>query len=260
MIPVIGPDSGGWDRVHGGVKPLGGGSMTHLVTAERALDVRGRPAEAGAAEALARFDSLEPDERFVLVAGDAGRETLTRLQAERPGAFEWWPLQAGPPAWRIEIARSKGSPAAARGIFEALSWDHDRLDALEAAAFQARAAGDLPSAFDLYTEFAFGLRRHIGFEEDLLFPAFEAESGMPPTAGPTAVMRTEHREILQLLEQIELGIGDAAAPLAALRARFHSVLGEHNVKEEQVLYPAVDALLQEDGADALVRRIQSYGS
>ena len=234
--------------------------MTHLVTAERALDVRGRPADAAAAEALAWFDSLGPAERFVLLAGDAGRETLSRLQAERPGAFEWSPLQAGPPVWRIEIARNSAPPTAARGVNEALSWDHDRLDDLEAAAFQARAAGDLPSAFDLYSEFAFGLRRHIGFEEDLLFPAFEQGTGMPPTAGPTAVMRTEHREILQLLEQIELGIGDAAAPVAALRALFHAVLGEHNVKEEQVLYPAVDQLLRDDGADALVRRIQRYGS
>jgi regulator of cell morphogenesis and NO signaling len=234
--------------------------MTHLVTAERALDVRGRSAETAAAEALAWFDSLGPAERFVLVGADAGGETLRRLQAERPGAFEWSPLQSGPPAWRVEIARSDASRAAARGINEALSWDHDRLDSLEAAAFQARAAGDLAAAYDLYAEFAFGLRRHIGFEEDLLFPAFEAGSGMPPTAGPTAVMRAEHREILRLLEEIELGIGDAAAAVAPLRASFHAVLGEHNVKEEQVLYPAVDQQLKDDGADALVRRIQRYGS
>jgi uncharacterized protein (DUF2249 family)/hemerythrin-like domain-containing protein len=233
--------------------------MTHLVTAERALDVRGRSAGDAAAKALAWLDSLGPAERFVLVAADAGGETLRLLQAKRPGAFEWSPLQAGPPVWRIEIARAEASRASARGINEALSWDHDRLEDLEAAAFQARAAGDLAAAFDLYAEFAFGLRRHIGFEEDLLFPAFEAGSGMPPTAGPTAMMRAEHREILRLLEEIEAGIGDAAAPVAALRASFHAVLGEHNVKEEQVLYPAVDQLLR-DGADALVRRIQRYGS
>ncbi len=233
--------------------------MTHLVTAERALDVRGRSAEDAAAEALAWFDSLGPAERFVLVGADTGGETLRLLQAERPAAFEWSPLQSGPPIWRTEIARSEASRAA-RGINETLSWDHDRLDDLEAAAFHARAAGDLAAAFDLYSEFALGLRRHIGFEEDLLFPAFEAGSGMPATAGPTAVMRAEHREILRLLEEIEVGIGDAAAPVASLRASFHAVLGEHNVKEEQVLYPAVDQLLQDDGADALVRRIQRYGS
>ncbi len=120
-----------------------GGFMTHLVTAERSLDVRGRSAEDAAAEALAWFDTLGPAERFVLTSGDSGGETLRRLQAERPGAFEWSPLQSGPPAWRIEIARRDAARAAARGVNEALSWDHDRLDALEEAAFRARAAGDL---------------------------------------------------------------------------------------------------------------------
>ncbi len=234
--------------------------MTHLVTAERVLDVRGVPAVVAASEALGRFGALAPGERFVLVLSDSGRETLARLQAEQPGAFDWSPLQAGPPFWRIEIARRETSGDAARGINEALSWDHDRLDALESAAFRAREAGDLASAFDLYAEFAVGLRRHIGFEEDLLFPAFEAGAGMPPTAGPTAVMRAEHREILRLLEEIEMGIGDAAAPVAALRASFHDVLGEHNSKEEHVLYPGVDGLLGGDGASALVKRIQRYGS
>ncbi len=234
--------------------------MTHPLTAERALDIRGRSSDDAVAEVLGWFDALGPAERFVLTCADSGADMLRRLQAARPGTFEWSPLQAGPWAWRIEIARSEASRTAARGVNEALAWDHDRLEALEAAAFRARAEGDLAAAFDLYAEFAFGLRRHIGFEEDLLFPAFEAGTGMPPAAGPTAVMRAEHRDILRLLDAIELGIGDAAAPVAPLRASFHAVLGEHNAKEEQVLYPSVDDLLGRDGADELVRRIQRYGS
>ena len=130
--------------------------MTHLVTAERALDVRGREAGAAAAGTLEWFDSLGPGERFVLIGADAGGDVLRRLQAERPGAFDWSPLQSGPPVWRIEIGRCEASRPAGRGVNEALSWDHDRLDALEEAAFRARAAGDLAAAFDLYAEFAFG--------------------------------------------------------------------------------------------------------
>jgi uncharacterized protein (DUF2249 family) len=234
--------------------------MTHLATAERALDVRSRPAAEAAAEALARFDSLNPGERFVLVGSDAGNEALSRLQAKRPGLFEWSPLVQGPPVWRTEIARRETPASGPRGIHEALSWDHDRLDALEEAAFRARSAGDLQAACDLYFEFAVGLRRHIGFEEDLLFPAFETKAGMPSTAGPTAVMRAEHREIRQLLDEIAAGIGDAAAPVERLRAGFHAVLGDHNTKEEQVLYPTADGLLGPEAADRLVGQIQRYGS
>jgi uncharacterized protein (DUF2249 family) len=233
--------------------------MTHLLTVERAVDVRGKKGDAAAAEALRRFDALDPGERFVLVSGDAGLETLRRLQAERAGAFEWSPLVCGPPTWRTEIARREPATTTSRGVGEALSWDHDRLEALEHAAFEERSSGDLQAAFDLYAEFALGLRRHIRFEEEILFPSFEELSRMPSTEGPTAVMRAEHREIEKLLEEIAGGIGDAAAHVDALRADLHRVLGEHNLKEEHVLYPTVDQRLGSEGADRMVAQIQRYG-
>jgi regulator of cell morphogenesis and NO signaling len=234
--------------------------MGHASTIERVLDLRGRPGSDGLDGALARFDGLVPGERFVVATSRPAADLLERLQRERRGAFEWSPLETGPRVWRTEVAKRKDPPGVQRGILEALAWDHDRLDSLERAAFRARESGDLQSAFDLYSEFAAGLRRHIGFEEDLLFPAFEARAGLPPTAGPTAVMRREHREIRELLDRIDGSIADAASSPEALRARFHAVMEEHNEKEEGVLYPSVDELLGPDEADLLVRRIQGYGA
>ena len=83
---------------------------------------------------------------------------------------------------------------------------------------------------------------------------------MPPSAGPTAVMRAEHVEIVDLLEQIADRIGDAAESLDALRRSFHAVLGDHNFKEERVLYPTTDRLLGAAESDRLVRKIQGYRS
>lgn len=231
--------------------------MTHAVSTEKDLDATELTAREAAAECVARFDALERGDRMVLRMGDPGSGVLAKLQAERPGAFEWSPIQSGPPVWTIEIARrERRTPR--REILEALAWDHDRLDEIEAAAFRARESGDLQTAFDLYARFAAGLRRHIGFEEDLLFAAFEAASGTPSEHGPTAVMRSEHRDIEDLLERIASGIGDAASDVAPLRARFHDVLGDHNAKEEQVVYPTTDYLLGAETADRLVRKIQAY--
>ena len=231
--------------------------MTHAVLTERILDATELTARESAAECLGRFDALDAGERMILLTRDAGSRILARLQAERPGEFEWSPIEAGPPVWRTEIERrTKASPR--REVLEALAWDHDRLDALESAAFRARESGDLQNAFDLYARFAAGLRRHIGFEEEILFAAFEAASGTPSQVGPTAVMRVEHREIEDVLEQIASGIGDAASELDQLRARFHAVLGDHNAKEEQVLYPTTDYLLGAETADRLVRKIQAF--
>lgn len=233
--------------------------MTISITAKRPLDLRLIPSEERSPKVLAFFDALAPGEKLVIVSGDAGSELLRHLQAQRRGLFEWSVLEPGPAIWRIEVARRAGPGGELRCVNEALSWDHDRLDALEAAAFEMRASGDCQRARELYAEFAAGLKRHIGFEEQLLFPAFEEKTGMPPTAGPTAVMRAEHREIETLLEQIEAGMADAAAPLESLRLSFHAVLGDHNLKEEQILYPTTDNLLGEEGADRLVERIQRFG-
>lgn len=232
--------------------------MTTNLSLKETLDLRSIPVGERPTYALTAFDRLAPGDTLVTTAGDAGDALLRYLQAERRGLFEWSVLRSGPPAWTIAIARRAAPPGAARGVNEALSWDHDRLDALEAAAFQKRAEGDLQSARDYYAAFAAGLHRHIAFEEQILFPAFEETTGMPPTAGPTAVMREEHREIETLLDKIETGIGEKDAPVEALRRSLHDVLGDHNLKEEEILYPTTDQLLGPDKADHLVERIQRF--
>ena len=231
--------------------------MTHAILTERILDATELTDREAVDGFLSRFDALEPGEKMELKTRDSGSGVLAKLQALRPGEYEWSPIEAGPPVWTTEILR-RAKPSPRREVLEALAWDHDRLDALESEAFRAREAGDLQTAFDLYARFAAGLRRHIGFEEEILFQAFEAASGTPANCGPTAVMRVEHREIEDLLERIGGGIGDAASELDQLRSRFHAVLGDHNAKEEQVLYPTTDYLLGAETADRLVRKIQVY--
>ena len=170
--------------------------------------------------------------------------------------FEWSVLETGPPSLRIQIPRRRADRGDRREVNEALSWDHDRLEALDQLAFERLAAGDGAGARAAWGEFTTGLRRHIRFEEELLFPTFAERLGVPPAAGPTAVMRAEHREIEALLDRIGRALaGEGAA--VPLRAELHRVLGEHNVKEEQVLYPATDEALLPDERDELVGRIQA---
>jgi uncharacterized protein (DUF2249 family) len=209
------------------------------------------------AEVLAVFDSLAPGERLEVEADHAPRGLLAALQAQRPGRFEWSPLEEGPTRWCVELARRETPCGALRGVTEALAWDHDRLDALEREAFERRTRGDHVGASQAFAVFAHGLRRHIRFEEELLFPEFERHAGVDPLAGPTAVMRAEHCEIKALLEALERGIGDPGFAAETTRDWLHQVLGAHNTKEEQVLYPGTDRLLGEVEADALVRRIQA---
>ncbi|MBX7186248.1 MAG: hemerythrin domain-containing protein [Vicinamibacteria bacterium] len=210
-----------------------------------------------AGHALEAFDALRPGEVVTLEFNRAPKGLLARFQQERKGQFDWTPAIEGPGTWRIEVSRRQAEKGSSRTVNEALSWDHDRLDDLEARAFEARERGDFEEAKALYAVFAFGLRRHIRFEEELLFPEFEAKAGFPADMGPTAVMRDEHREILESLDRIERGIGEADTPLESLRHALHLVLGNHNLKEEHIVYPMTDQALGTLESDALVARIQS---
>ena len=232
--------------------------MTTGTTAPETLDLQTMPGGERLPRFLAVFDRLAPGEAMEVRARDGAADLLACLQAERRGAFEWSLLCAGPPSWTFEVARRAADADPGRGVNEALSWDHDRLDALETSAFQKRASGDFRGARETWSLFATGLRRHIRFEEEILFPAFEESSGMPSDAGPTAVMRAEHREIEGLIAEIEAGIGDPSSPVDQLRRSLHAVLGDHNVKEEGVLYPSTDQLLGSEEANLLIERIQRF--
>lgn len=151
------------------------------------------------------------------------------------------------------------SIAASATIFDTvtayLSWDHDRLDALLESVRSYAENGDWEHARGTYAEFQRGLDRHIHLEEEILFPLFDARSGM---TGPTSVMREEHKLIRGVLVIIGtavaqgdiLGVRDALAALAA-------VLPPHNEKEEQVLYPTTDRVLPEGERTRLAARLQS---
>ena len=206
---------------------------------------------------LREFDALRPGESFELQSNHAQKPALAHLQKERPALFEWSPLEEGPELWRTRVARRHAGPLP-RAVAETLASDHDRLDDLESAAFAARSAGDLALATRLFHDFAHGLRRHIGFEEKLLFPAFEERAGVSPEAGPTAVMRHEHREIENRIHDMECRFANLEDPLTGARDAFHEIMHEHNLKEEQVLYPATDRLLTQSERDELVGKIQAF--
>ncbi|ODT43347.1 MAG: hypothetical protein ABS70_08370 [Nitrospira sp. SCN 59-13] len=119
--------------------------------------------------------------------------------------------------------------------------DHDRLDALF-TTFQQQKRKDVAKAKDAFVEFKFGLQRHIVWEEDVLFPKWEENSGMAE-GGPTQVMRTEHRIIGECLEAIHQKV-QANNPDSDLEEqRLVDVLKSHNMKEERILYPSIDQVI-----------------
>ncbi len=116
------------------------------------------------------------------------------------------------------------------------SEDHDRLDGVF-VRFQNCKDSDPAAAATLLAAFTSGLLRHIDWEEQILFPLFEARTGS--SMGPTQVMRFEHGQIKSLLESIGQKLGPEQDTRTDEQMLLR-VLGEHNMKEEQILYPAID--------------------
>jgi regulator of cell morphogenesis and NO signaling len=125
-------------------------------------------------------------------------------------------------------------------ISEFYEQDHDRLDELF-KTFQKLKRSDFAKAKESFKEFKFGLQRHIVWEEDVLFPLWEEKTGMSE-GGPTFVMRAEHRQIGQQLEAIHRKVQDQNPDCEQEERGLLDLLGSHNMKEERVLYPAIDQL------------------
>lgn len=95
---------------------------------------------------------------------------------------------------------------------------------------------DMPSAGRNFRLFSEELDHHFMLEEQRLFPAFEKATGM--ANGPTVVMRGEHAEIRNLRDEAYAAI-EANQPDEALAAidTLNVLIQQHNIKEENVLYP-----------------------
>lgn len=136
-----------------------------------------------------------------------------------------------------------------QGFFEV---DHREIDAI----FRSVDFLSQKEAEAGFREFDRRLERHIRWEEEILFPA-AAQAAPELEAGPLRVMRLEHEEIRRekaaAAAALSAGDGPRAASHAQAMARF---LAEHNIKEEQVLYPACQELVPSAERERIMSRIR----
>lgn len=132
-------------------------------------------------------------------------------------------------------------------IVEYMTSQHRFCDDSFAAAETAVSEKNWSEAEKQWGVFSRDLEIHLTNEEQTLFPAFEQMSGN--AGGPTAVMRMEHQQMRGMVESIT----------EALQAKdFDNYLGlsetlmilmqQHNMKEEQMLYPMTQQMLPDTAA------------
>jgi len=125
-----------------------------------------------------------------------------------------------------------------------MSANHAELDSIF-DEFMKQQDNDVAKAMSLFHNFKVGLQKHIVWEEEILFPIFEKETGMRGS-GPTEVMRMEHRQIKEFLEEIHTKLlGGGLEGIDGPENDLLDILGLHNEKEENILYPSIDDLLND---------------
>lgn len=127
-------------------------------------------------------------------------------------------------------------------ITDFMSADHRRCDDEFAAAETAVDKENWEEADDRLTAFVTDTERHFRMEEEVLFPAFEEATGM--TMGPTQVMRMEHQQMRQLMEDMKQALADRARDtFLGYSETMLMLMQQHNAKEEQMLYQMADQSL-----------------
>ena len=120
--------------------------------------------------------------------------------------------------------------------------EHRSCDEVFATAEEAAQTGDLAGCQARFQQFHAAMEHHFRQEEEGLFPAFEQATGN--TMGPTQVMRLEHQQMRQALAEMAQAL--AGGDLDDLLGQSETLLilmQQHNIKEEQMLYPMCDRAL-----------------
>ncbi|HET7833911.1 MAG TPA: hemerythrin domain-containing protein [Gallionella sp.] len=138
-------------------------------------------------------------------------------------------------------------------ISEIMTKSHKACDYEFARAEDAALNDHWGEAGDALNSFRTRMAHHFRLEEEVLFPALVAAGG---PAGPVQVMHMEHSQINDLM-------GQMAAALTARDGKKYDgisetllvVMQQHNIKEEQILYPIADRLLAADHETFLGRML-----
>ena len=90
------------------------------------------------------------------------------------------------------------------------------------------------------------LRHHIYVEEEFHFPPLRAGGLM----GPILVMLREHGELWGLLDRLQAQVADDSSIDAVSQTwlQVAALLEAHNMKEEQIVYPSGDRILDTETA------------
>ena len=135
-------------------------------------------------------------------------------------------------------------------ITETMTRNHRHCDELFAEAEELIAQEEWVQGREKFEAFRDAMENHFSQEENVLFPGFEQRTGQ--SMGPTQVMRMEHTQMRQLMADMEAAVThEDDERYLGLSETMMMVMQQHNMKEEQMLYPMADQAYAEEAESTL---------
>lgn len=218
---------------------------------ESIIDLKPLPEPEWNSQVGTAFAALSSGDTLIVLTPNDPRKLIRQLVADQWGQFFWAPLSAGGNEWRSQISkRDRQGPI---GILEMLGEDHRRCDNLFAAAETAADSGDQDKTVELFSCLELGMERHFSMEEEGFFPEVNQRMGFNG-GGPVAVMLEEHQQMRGMLLRMAGALEEANLDdyLAASETMLF-LMEQHNMKEEQMLYPMAEDAFSADMEELLQR-------
>ncbi len=151
-------------------------------------------------------------------------------------------------SYNIPINKIKGIYMETISTF--LTHDHRACDEEFANMENAVSKENWDEANEKFNKFSSDLLHHFDMEEKVMFVAFEDKTGM--TQGPTMMMRMEHEQMKQILDQLKDDlVSKDQNHFFGVSESLMMLMQQHNMKEEQMLYAMADAHLADDVANVV---------
>lgn len=140
------------------------------------------------------------------------------------------------------------------GIQESMCETHERLEQqlINYRRLRPSNVAEAKAAFFAYYD---RLKKHIAWEEDVLFPVF-LKKAQWHDSGPIDMMRYEHRQIVAVLDIIYDKLMRNDLNVADDERKLEITLSLHTGKEEHILYPIIERLLTEEEADRIAAQAE----
>ena len=150
----------------------------------------------------------------------------------------------------------------AKTTFSSILAEHSELESLFAKHQRALLTKDVPAAVATLKTFENELGRHIAFEDQVLLPLY-ASKGAEVEGATLPIFHAEHRKLQQmaakLVRQTDAldGASDLLGSIIQLlddEALFKGLFAHHGAREENLLFPALDACTTEPEKEKALRR------